>query len=304
MSRARTLTIVGALLALPLVVAAVHAVIYDVRNRDTDSILVDGVRRGFVLHVPPSYDARRGGPLVISLHAAALWGAAQAVTSQWDRVADREGFIVVYPSALGPGLRVWHAEQASRSAADVRFIAALIDTLRARYRVDATRVYVNGMSNGGGMSFTLSCVLADRIAAVGLVASAQTLSWKRCADARPMPMIAFHGTADPDAPYAGGESFLSPRPWPAMRAWVAKWAKRNRCDETPVDTRVAVDVVKREYVNCADAAPVVFYTIENGGHTWPGGTELPAGWVGRTARSVDAAEGMWGFFREHPLGGR
>ena len=80
---------------------------------------------------------------------------------------------------------------------DVRFISELIDKLEAAYNIDPARIYANGFSNGGGMAFVLSCTLSDRIAAVGMVGAAQTLPWSWCTDHRPVPMIAFHGTADP-----------------------------------------------------------------------------------------------------------
>src|SRR5947209_15439212 len=88
---------------------------------------------------------------------------------------------------------------------DVRFISELIDTLRAAYNIDPTRIYANGLSIGGGMAFVLSCTLSDRIAAVGMVAAAQSLPSSWCTDHRPVPMIAFHGTADPIVPYQGGD---------------------------------------------------------------------------------------------------
>ena len=80
-------------------------------------------------------------------------------------------------------------------ARDVRFISELIDKLEAAYNIDPTRIYANGLSNGGGMAFVLSCTLSDRIAAVGMVGAAQTLPWSWCTDRRPVPMIAvsWHG---------------------------------------------------------------------------------------------------------------
>src|SRR5574341_1579817 len=83
---------------------------------------------------------------------------------------------------------------------DVQFIADLIDTLAARYNIDRPRVYANGLSNGGGMAFAISCTLSDRIAAVGVVAPALFMRWSDCTDQRPVPMIAFHGTADRQVP--------------------------------------------------------------------------------------------------------
>ena len=73
---------------------------------------------------------------------------------------------------------MWHVEPAARNGRDNTFISELIDTLRAKYNIDTTRIYANGLSNGGGMSFGLSCALSDRVAAVGLVGSAQTEPWR------------------------------------------------------------------------------------------------------------------------------
>ena len=302
--RRAALAAVLAVINVPLLIAAADAIAFRSTNRDTGTIISSGERRGYVLHVPSSYDPSRPTPLVVSLHGAGLWGAAQESMSEWDRVADREGLIVVYPSATGdrgPGPKIWHVERGPALGRDVRFIADLIDTLRARFNIDSTRIYANGLSNGGGMSFALSCTLSHRIAAVGLVSSAQTMPWNWCADSTPVPMIDMHGTSDPQVPYEGGSSWIAREPWPNQRAWVANWARRNRCDALPRDSAVAADVRMRAYSGCARGADVVLYTIVGGGHNWPGGGPLPEWFTGRTTRSIDGSSVMWEFFRRHPL---
>jgi polyhydroxybutyrate depolymerase len=64
---------------------------------------------------------------------------------------------------------------------------------------------------------------------------------------------------------------------------------------------VAADVTRRTYTSCADDAAVVLYTVQGGGHTWPGGKPLPEWFVGRTTYSIDATSLMWAFFSAHPL---
>src|SRR6185369_3693789 len=146
----------------------------------------------------------------------------QMELSRWNRVADENGFIVVYPSGkAGLGPRVWRER-------DARFISDLIDKLQAEYNIDPRRIYANGLSNGGGMSFVLSCTLADRIAAVGMVGAAHLLPWSWCKERRPMPMITFHGTADSFAPYKGGMSWVAASPFANIPRWTANWARRNR----------------------------------------------------------------------------
>ena len=291
-----------AIIGLPAAIVPIEAVSFYSANRDNGSFVSSGEHRSYLLYVPRSYDRTKPTPLVISIHGAGLWGASQRDITRWNELADNRGFIVVYPSGLGgKGVRVWRAEPGDGVIKDVRFIAELIDTLRASYNIDSTRIYANGLSNGGGMSFVLSCTLSDRIAAVGMVAAAQTMPWRWCTDERPVPMIAFHGTADPEIPYNGGSSWISPRPFPSTPKWTANWARRNRCGPDPVDSVVAPDVTRRTYRGCAGDAAVVLYTVRGGGHTWPGGMELPEWFVGRTTQSINATSLMWEFFVEHPL---
>jgi polyhydroxybutyrate depolymerase len=299
----RRTIVIGAvlvLIGLPAVLALIDAVTLYGRNRNNGSLVSSGQKREYLLYVPHSYDRTRPTPLVISMHGAGGWPVQQMELSRWNRLADSLGFIVVYPSGIGSaGPRIWHVD--SGAGRDVTFISELIDKLEADYNIDPARIYANGFSNGGGMSFVLSCTLSDRIAAVGMVGAAQTLPWTWCTDPRPVPMIAFHGTADRMAPYNGGGSPIAPDRFPNIPAWTANWARRNRCAPDPVESAVAADVTRREYTNCADGAAVVLYTIHGGGHSWPGGGPLPEWFVGPTSRSIDATSQMWAFFRDHRL---
>lgn len=297
--------VVGAvlvLLGLPVVLALAEAVSFYETNRSNGTIVSSGLEREYLLYVPRSYDRTRPTPLVVSMHGGAMWPAAEMEVDQWDRVADAHGFIVVYPSGVsGHGPRAWSAGREPGLTRDVQFVSELIEALRATYNIDSTRVYASGLSNGGGMSFALSCKLSDRIAAVGVVATAIFLPWNRCTDQRAVPMIVFQGTADRAIPYNGGTSWVAPDVFPNIPAWTARWAARNRCRTRPVESVVAADVTRIEYASCVNDAAVVLYRIEGGGHTWPGGGRLPEWFAGRTTHSVDATAAMWQFFQEHPL---
>ena len=290
------------LISLPLLLALVEAVSFHALNRSNGFMVSSGEEREYLLYVPASVDRTKPTPLVISMHGGAMWPAAQMQTSLWNRTADEHGFIVVYPSGLrGRGPGGWHASGGPGQVREVRFISELIDTLRASYNIDATRIYADGLSNGGGMAFVLSCTLSHRIAAVGMVGSAYLLPWEWCTDSRPVPMIAFHGTADRQTPYNGGKVWIAPKPFPSIPARTANWARRNRCAPNPIDAVMAADVTRRAYTHCADDAEVVLYTIHGGGHTWPGGDALPEWYAGPTTHNIDASSLMWAFFREHPL---
>jgi polyhydroxybutyrate depolymerase len=295
--KSKTLIVVFTLLALPAVAALFEAVSFHIHNQNNGLLISGGKRREYLLHVPARYDGSKRVPLVISLHGAGGWPAQQRDITGWDRVADSEGFIVVYPAgADNVGPRVWH----DSDVADTRFIADLIDHLEAKYDIDPERIYANGFSNGGGMSFVLSCTLPDRIAAVGLVGAANLLQWRWCKDTHAIPMISFHGTADRYAPYYGGISPVASPAFPSAPGWAANWARRNRCASNAIESSVAADVTRRAYVDCADHADVVLYTLHGGGHTWPGGKRMLESFVGTTSQSIDATKVMWDFFNAHP----
>lgn len=276
----------GILVIIGLSVAAVvgFVTITTRLNRANGAIESGGMKREYVLYVPRSYRAVRPTPLVISLHGAGMWPAQQENMTHWDQLAEEFGFLVVYPAARG---RVWRVSHPGVSVvSDVRFVADLIDSLRARYAIDPGRVYANGFSLGGAMTFVLSCTLSDRLAAVGTVSAAQTLPWSWCIDKHAVPLINFHGTADL-VPYAGGPSPdpLNPLTFPSVRAWTAQWARRNACAPRPVESAVTSDVSLREYQHCANDATVALYTVQGGGHAWPGGKALPRWPFGRTTRT-------------------
>ena len=300
--------VVGAallLIGLPPVLVLVGEVSHQVRNRNNGSIVSSGEKREYLLYVPESYDSSRPTPLVIGMHGGGMLPAQQMHLTRWNDLADENGFIAVYPSGTG-SFRKWHTfDPGPGLERDVSFVSDLIDTLQSAYNIDPARIYANGLSNGGGMAFVLSCTLSERITAVGMVAPAQSLPPGWCANRRPVPMIAFQGDADQFVPYEGGPMAdpINPDPpvFPAARDWVAGWAQRNRCGSDPVETDVAVDVTRLDYTDCADDAAVVLFTVHGGGHTWPGGEPLPEWFLGPTSHSVDATRQMWAFFREHRL---
>src|ERR1043166_618279 len=92
-----------AVLGPPVLLVVIEAVSFSLSNRSSGSFVSSGQSREDLLYVPGSYDPRKPTAPVISLHGAGLWGAAQKETSQWNRVADEHGFIVVYPSGAGGG---------------------------------------------------------------------------------------------------------------------------------------------------------------------------------------------------------
>jgi polyhydroxybutyrate depolymerase len=164
--------------------------------------------------------------------------------------------------------------------------------LSERLCIDPARVYANGLSNGGGMTNRLACEASDMIAAIGGVAGAY--SPVTCNISRPVPVIAFHGDKDSIVEYEGNAALG----FPAYQDWGKAWAERNGCDLTPTLIPQVDDVRGVRYAGCQAGADVVVYTVEGGGHVWPGGPELR--FLGKTSK-VDATPLMWDFFKLHPM---
>jgi polyhydroxybutyrate depolymerase len=233
----------------------------------------------------------------MSLHGLAGNALQQQDYTHFDEIAERESFIVVYPQGTQFPLR-WHDYERDvpflprGNVDDVQFFRNLLARLNDDYCVDPARIYVNGISNGGGMTHRLACELADQIAAMSTVAGA-FIEEDSCEPSRPIPVLAFHGTDDPIVPYEGNDEVM------AAENWIAGWAERNHCDTDTAALPAAGVVSGIEYTGCA--ADVILYTIEGGGHTWPGAEPKLGFLLGVTTQDIDATQTMWDFFFEHPL---
>jgi len=178
----------------------------------------------------------------------------------------------------------------------MQFFKDLIYKLSSEYAIDPNRIYASGLSNGAGMSLRLACEMPERIAAVGGVAGAYLVDLKECAGG--VPGIFFHGRADKIVPFEGGPSERFAVPFPNIPAFVEDYAQLNGCD---LDEAIILDkdnVVGVSYEACDAGADVVFYTVADGGHTWPGGNPLPERITGKTTQEIDATRLMWDFFVE------
>ena len=294
MTRNRALTLL--LLVAPAVATFTAWTIDQWRFGTNGSLVVAGLKRTYLLHVPRGLDSTRPVPLVISLHGAALRTGWQRRIDGWTQLADRHGFLVVYPAGRSGGPRHWNMD-----ARDVQFIVDLIEHLGKQYPIDRSRIYLSGFSNGGNFAYVLSCALDDRVAAIGMVGAAFLFSWPGCRLSDPVPMISFHGTDDHAALYDGGSSFATRGVvLPSVPRFTERNARRIRCRER-ADTRVSTNVTRMAFTGCEENAEVVLYTIEGAGHIWPGGYRMKESRLtGKASDEIDATATMWAFFSRHP----
>jgi polyhydroxybutyrate depolymerase len=243
----------------------------------------DGERTALVHH---PRTARPGAPLVVVLHGAGGSGASMRADLGWDRLADREGLVVVYPEGLE---HTWNAggccgPARDRRVDDVRFLDALVAAVRGADGVGP--VYAVGFSNGAMMSYTWACARPGALAGIGPVAGALVAS---CPAPAPLTVVAVHGTADERVPYAGGRG-PSGVVFPSLDASLAPFRAVASCQAAaPVDTAPAhVDARL-----CADGRSVVGDVVDGLGHTWPGAGPQ----AGLTDGPLDATGFLWAHLR-------
>lgn len=264
-----------------------------------------GVARTYALHVPASYGGRPM-PLVLVLHGGGGTGPQVARVTGFSDLADREGFIVAYPSGLDRGWNDSRTVPGRAEPDDVGFLAALVEHLARTYAIDRQRVYATGISNGGFMSYRLACERADLVAAIGPVAGLMPEPL-RCAPSRPVSVVQIHGTEDGLVPWAGGTVARNRGRTLSVADTMALWARLNGCPQTPQvaqepdrDPRDGTRVRRESYAPCRAGTAVVLYAVEGGGHTWPGRDRSRLPFLGRLSRDLDATETVWAFFKAHP----
>jgi polyhydroxybutyrate depolymerase len=253
--------------------------------------------------VPDSYQAERATMLVMNFHGLSSADWQEELLTRMDEASDARGFIVVYPAGVASS---WNAgfccgDAWTGGVDDVQFVRDLIAELGASYCLDPRRIYATGMSNGGFLSHRIGCELAGVVAAIAPVAGVLGLPPDECQPARPVPVLDFHGTADPLVPYDGGSPLIGVpvSGWlnfPPVADTMAVWRARNDCLTAPATIYAQGDAT---CVRWDGHAPVVLCTIDGGGHTWPGGVPIPT--LGKTSTDISATDTMLDFFAANPL---
>jgi len=279
----------------------------------TRTLQVDGRERSYLVHIPPKHDPKQPTPVVLAFHGGGGNAEQMVRFCGLNEKADKEGFIVVYPSGTGrfEKMLTWNGGNCCGYAQwnkvdDVAFTRALLDDLAKFANVDPKRVYATGMSNGAIMCYRLASELSDRIAAIAPVSG--PMGTEKCSPRRPVAVIHFHGTDDQYAPFEGGKGRgVSQTDFYSVEHSIRAWVKANGCPEMPVVTDLpdkaddGMKVQRKTYGPGSDGAEVVLVEIKGGGHTWPGRDPVVR-FLGKSTKDISANDLMWEFFKKHPMG--
>lgn len=246
----------------------------DTGRRIERQIAVGDQRREFILDVPTDLAPRTPVPLLFDFHGFGHSGAGVWKVSEFKDLAERHGFITVYPTGLPVTLRLrgrdqsgpgWEMEGGADNR-DLAFTRAMLDEIEDNYCVDLDRVFTTGFSNGAFFSTLLGCEMSERFAAVAPVAGGALRG--ECRPRRPVPVMIHHGTRDD----------LIPVEW--ARAGRDQWLSANGCAPTPPESVHGAARCDR-HAKCSGKA-VVVYCEEEFAHRWP----------------AQATERIWRFFAE------
>jgi polyhydroxybutyrate depolymerase len=215
-------------------------------NTTTENVDVDGTSRDYIRSVPKTYAAGRSYPLLVALH-----GDGQDAASFRGELGI-EGFIgddaiVAYTDHSEDLFTPYDQNN------DQRLIEVVIDAIKAKFSIDASKVWGLGYSKGGYQLNEIACrkpglIKAMAIHAGGAPQEVDADGNPVCPKAIGLPMFATHGGNDDPA---GGEFAAS------------YWASRAGCGSTRSPTTPSIC---EAYDNCPPSKPVVFCVVPGQPH--------------------------------------
>ncbi len=254
------------------------------------SIEVDSLTRWFKLVIPPDYDHTEPRPLLFCFHGGNL-SMAFMMNNRKD-LRERcaaENWILVFPNGsnvtTNRGPSTWNAMHCcgpsfTHNIDDIEFVTTMIDTISAVLRIDSTRIYAMGGSNGGMLTHRLAAEIPEVLAAVAVNAASiggqTTLQSPEVAvnPSVPIPIILIHGMSDRKVSFIGGESIDGGRADISFRRSVELWADNNQGAGSQADTTLVKglngDVWIITYSDPRPDVEVRAIAIENQCHGWPG----------------------------------
>ncbi len=273
------------------------------------TITLQGHKRTFKYYIPNSYSSGKPVPLLFSFHGRGSHAEKQIKLTNFDQLAEKEGFIAVFPNSAEinePNLKSGHERQwndgrfdtpVNRAGIDdVKFTSEMIDYFARHYNVDLDRVYATGMSNGAYFVNRLAIELSDRLAGIGAVAGTIATPIATQKPRSPVSVVLMMGTEDPIVPYEGVSGYSL-----SAEETVDYWKNANALDSKP-STKTLVQpvktdktkVIRKKYKHAGQQTEVTLYKVINGGHTWPGGPQYAKpSKIGLASKQLEASKVIW-----------
>lgn len=250
-----------------------------------EDVKVGTSTRKTLTYVPKNVE--KSPALVISLHGMNQDPGFQQNQTQWNALADTEGFIVTYP--LGNN-RMWDTS----GMGDVMFVEAVMKDMELKHHVDKNRIYLSGFSMGSWLGYHCLETLGDKIAAFGPVSGVDIGKQPRAN--RMVPIMHIHGTADDVFKYTGDPYHMAGG-YPSIEEYVKKWAAYEGCDTSnPQVIRpypagsTGPKATRTIYNNVNDDVEVNLISIDGKGH-----------WHSNDPNGVNSTQELWNFFKHHQL---
>lgn len=271
----------------------------------TDSLSHGGLQRKYMYYVPAGIENLKKVPVVFFLHGmgASAQIGVNVLGPQYHARAERDKAIVVYPDATS---KHWNDKLGGSypltdNIDDVGYLTILIDLFVKDFKADPKRVYFSGSSNGGMMTYRLSCDIPDKIRAIApFISTISPQVAEQFTTAKPIPIIITSGTADSIIKWEGGPVKVTRTPrlysgdenieyWKARNGVKSKAKVKVLPDVEPGD-KSTVEV--HHYKGKND---VVLYKIINGGHTHPTLRESGKPLVAGKNMDYNSFETVWDF---------
>ncbi len=288
---------------LKLLITAVLLTTAITVSAQVKSFQFEGVKRKYLLYLPASYQSNSNQtyPLIFNFHGGGMSVAEQMLYTRMNEAADKQNFIVVYPSGIKQDWNVGFEMSYQKGTNDVGFVKAILDSLKQTYRIDEKAIFATGLSRGGFFCHRLAAEMPDDFAAIASIGGPLPDSVKYFHQSdKKVSVMQVHGTADEVVQYDGkinayASALDTYSYWVTRNGLANKKENKNIFNSDKKDnTLVTIQEISDKKV------AVSLVTVKNGGHTWPGGVAYNIGYpLGYTTRDIDINEIMWHFFSKN-----
>lgn len=221
-------------------------------------------QRTYLVHTPSYGDFTEPQPVIFAFGGKGMGQHKFEHITQLNRLPA----LIVYPQPMlgRDNQRAWQGAPYSSKANDVSFIQHTLSDVSQRFCINSDAVFSVGFSNGGGLSWMLSCDMSEQFRAFAMIAGAYYYPENKCHPKKARSVLNIHGYRDTVIPYNGSKK----KHLPSIDSWIAHRATTNKCDDVLPAVDYFMSGIRSETWNhCQDDTVVINIEMQNTGHTWP-----------------------------------